>query len=339
MKKIISMLMVLILLLTACSSPSEPIDEHPEINESGSNGPSKPVVSEPEEEKTEIDYEYYENLKNSTPTGESEFDKPLPYEDICFTFEVPDLTGTDKSELPFVEEKAEWCINGNHWIQEREELFVQYLCEDKEAVELAKAIAILNIHSSSFSANETFENICEANEKSLLWTAIMQTPWRAYPENENHAFNVTFDFLHDLSNGAYVPCEIYSVSDVEKTFRWLFGEEAKFVPQSIPNHGIRYFEELGLLIQFSDGIMTHPSYPQIISYSEENGVYTVETIMAYGNPGGGLNFYLLNTDGRTVSEIPLNKENALWVSEILKPAVYNFEKAEDGHFILTGFSY
>ena len=50
MKKIISVLLVIILLLTACSSPSEPIDEQPEINEPGSNGPSEPIISEPENE-------------------------------------------------------------------------------------------------------------------------------------------------------------------------------------------------------------------------------------------------------------------------------------------------
>ena len=341
MKKLVFMLMVFILLLTACSNHSEPIDKQPEIHEPGSNGPSEPVVSEPEEGKSEIDYEYYESLKNYIPTGESEFNIPSSYDDeLCFTFEVPDLTGKDISELSFTEENPEWCINGNDWIQKNEELFIQYLCENEESVELAKAIALLNIHTLPFgSANESFENISEANEKGLLWAAIMQTPQRSYPENENHAFNVTFDLLHDLSNGAYIPCEIYSVSDVEKTFRWLFGEKANFVPQNIPNLGIRYFEELGLFIQFFDGIMTNPSYPQIVSYSEENGIYTVETIMADSDHDGKLYFYLLNTDGNTVSDIPLTKENAAFVSKILKPSVYIFEKSEDGHFILTGFSY
>lgn len=41
MKKFISVLMVFILLLTACSSHYEPVDEQPEINEPGSNGPSE----------------------------------------------------------------------------------------------------------------------------------------------------------------------------------------------------------------------------------------------------------------------------------------------------------
>ena len=51
MVKLISVLMVFILLLTACSSPSVPIDEQPEINEPGSSGPSEPIISEPEEER------------------------------------------------------------------------------------------------------------------------------------------------------------------------------------------------------------------------------------------------------------------------------------------------
>ena len=49
MVKLISVLMVFILLLTACSSPSVPIDEQPEINEPGLSGPSEPISSNQEE--------------------------------------------------------------------------------------------------------------------------------------------------------------------------------------------------------------------------------------------------------------------------------------------------
>ena len=42
MKKLLSVLMVLVLIFSACSKPEEPISEQPETNEPGSNGPSKP---------------------------------------------------------------------------------------------------------------------------------------------------------------------------------------------------------------------------------------------------------------------------------------------------------
>ncbi len=48
MKKLLSVLMVLVLLFAACSKPEEPISEQPETNEPGSNGPSKPISSEEE---------------------------------------------------------------------------------------------------------------------------------------------------------------------------------------------------------------------------------------------------------------------------------------------------
>ena len=340
MKKFIFMLTAFILVLSACSSNLEPVIEQPEINDPGSNGPSEPIVTEPESEEPEIDYEYYENLKNYTASGVSEFDEPSSYDDlVCFTFEVPDLTGMDKSELPYLFENPEWCINGTDWIQQNEEYYVQYVCEGEEAFELAKAIALLNNHYSSFGLeSKTFSNISEAHEKELLWTAILKTPVCG-TYDKNHAFSFTFDLLYDLSEGAYVPCEVYSVSDVEKTFRYFFGDKANFVPQNIPSHGIRYFEELGVFVQFFDGIMTMPEFPQIVSITKENSVYTVEAVMATNIENlNELGFMLKLTDG-TWKELPLSKENVLFISEIIKPFVYTFEKAEDGHFILTGFSY
>ena len=340
MKKIMFMLMAFVLILTACSSHSEPVIDEPEINMPGSSGPSEPVVSEPEEDVLEIDYESYESLRNYTASGEREFDLPSMQDDlICFTFEVPDLTGIDKSELPYIFENPEWCLNGTDWIQTHDEYFVQYLCEGEEAAELAKAIALLNLHYSTFDiSTKPFDNISDAHEKELLWAAVLQTPCKTFSKNENHAFNFTLNLLSELSDYGYVPCDIYSVSDVEKTFRYLFGEEANFVPQDISCYWLRYFEELGVFVQFADGIMIFPGYPQIVNYSEKDGVYTVETIMAQCNHNDELEFSVLLTDG-TYADIPLNKENALLVSEIFKPFVYTFEKAEDGHFVLTGFSF
>ena len=48
MKKLLSVLMVLVLIFSACSKPEEPISEQPETNEPGSSGPSKPISSEEE---------------------------------------------------------------------------------------------------------------------------------------------------------------------------------------------------------------------------------------------------------------------------------------------------
>ena len=85
MVKLISVLMVFILLLTACSSPSVPIDEQPEINEPGSSGPSEPISSNQEETEEkgppvlhvpESYYAYREWVVNySTIDPESDFAK------------------------------------------------------------------------------------------------------------------------------------------------------------------------------------------------------------------------------------------------------------------------
>lgn len=124
----------------------------------------------------------------------------------------------------------------------------------------------------------------------------------------------------------------------QKTFRRLFGKEANFVPQNIEMFGIRYFEELGVFVQFFDGIMMFQGFPQIFSYTEKDEIYTVEVIAASLNPSDEMNFTLKLTDV-SYESFPLNKETVVLISEIVKPYIYIFEKAEGGHFVLTGFSY
>ena len=64
MKKLLFMLMVLILIISACSKPEEPISKQPEINEPGSNGPSEPVSSEDEFSIEDIDASAYDKVED-----------------------------------------------------------------------------------------------------------------------------------------------------------------------------------------------------------------------------------------------------------------------------------
>ncbi len=338
MKTLIFFIVLIILLFCSCSSETknEILSELPK----SSSGTAE--VSEPEEEpKAEIDYDFY--ASHYEDTKDNEYELPSGYDDeLCFTFKVPDLTGKEMSELPFIFENPEWCINGTDWIQLDEEHFSQYLFEEnKEAAALAKAVALLTPHHGLFShayGSKTFDSITEANEKELLWAAICQTPQRRPSENENHAFNFVSNYFSELTEYSWVACEIYSEADVEKTFRWLFGKDANFVPQNIEMFGIRYFDELDVFVQFFDGILMMPRFPQIVSYSEKSGVYTVETVLSGAYPNGEIGFELKLTDG-TYEFFPANKETVALVSEMFKSSVYTFEKAEDGHFVLTGFSY
>ena len=284
-----------------------------------------------------IDYDYY---SGRTESARNEFGFFSGYDDMAeFTFAVPDLSGKDFSEFPFVEENPEWCVNGTDWVQQ-DGNFPQALFKTAEAEELAKAVALLNGHYACFSSgSESFRKIYEANPKELLWEAILQTPVRGrYPAEENHALTAILEAGSEAAGYEIYALEIYSVKDVEKTFRWLFGENADFVPQSIPAFGIRYFEEIGLFVQFFDGIMTMQDYPQILSYSEKNGIYEAEVIMASALNEGfdEIGFGIKLTDGST-EFLPITAENVKKAAEVETHYIYTFEKADDGHFVLLSF--
>lgn len=332
------MLVLTLMAFSLCSCvikpPNEIISKVPETS-------SKSDEIFEQEEQVEIDYDFY--AKSNESIKENEYEILSKYSnELCFTFEVPDLSEKDFSELPYLNESFEWCVNGTDKIQLDEEQFVQVLFEDdEEAATLAKAIALLKSHHGIFSGDygsKTFDSITAANGKELIWTAICQTPQKKYSENKNHALNSVLDYIYELSEHTFVACEIYSETDVEKTFRWFFGEEPNFVPQNIEMFGIRYFEELGVFVQFFDGIMMMQSFPQIISYTKNGRIYTVEVIFAGAYQNGEIGFDLKLTDG-TYGFFSVNRENVELVSQIVKPYVYTFEKAEDGHFLLTGFSY
>lgn len=77
--------------------------------------------------------------------------------------------------------------------------------------------------------------------------------------------------------------------------------------------------------------MMFQGFPQIISYTEKDEIYTVEVIAASLNPSDEMNFTFKLTDV-SYESFPLNKETVVLISEIVKPYIYIFEKAEGGHF-------
>ncbi len=336
MKKVLIALLLL-LLLSSCSQnvvdedPNKP-NENDELSDSGS--------------VAEIDYDYFHKKAKNYNRDESNFDRPTNYDDdICFTIEVPDLSGKDMSELPYLDETLNWCIYGTDWAQNNEGRLHQYFLDETEEVKaLAKAIALFMpqvdiLNADGHYGSKTFDSINDASEKELLWAAICQTPQKGYSDNDNHAVNFALDYIYEITEHSAAACEIYSVEDVEKTFHWLFGEDANFVPQNIEMLGIRYFEELGIFVQFFDGIMTGQDVPQIISYTEKDGVYTTEVIRVDIHPyEDEVGFHIPYTDG-AYEWCPLNDETKDLLRELYVHRTYTFKKADDGHFVLTGFDY
>ncbi|MBR3597894.1 MAG: hypothetical protein IKL47_13075 [Clostridia bacterium] len=337
MKKIF--LIILILLVTSCSRNI--VDENQVSHDNNSESSiTTGSFDQFSEKKADIDYDYY--LRYAENKTENEIDLPSSYDDyIEFNFVVPNLDGTDKSELPFVTEENELYVDETGIIEYESEYLHQYICNTEEAIALAKSIALLSAHHSTFNidyGSKKFDVITDASEKELLWAAILKTPQRSFPENENHAFNVTMESLYGINGYSSVAQEIYAASDVEDTFRYLFGNEANFVPQNIERFGIRYFEELGIFVQFFDGIISSQRFPQIVSYSKNNEKYTVETVFVQKNSDGSFEFYVPFTNG-TWESFELNNETVDLLLKIGIHYTYVFEKDDNGHFVLCGFSY
>lgn len=262
------------------------------------------------------------------------FRLPKDYYSEFYSFEIPEFPDADRTKYGVYEELG-WCINDNAYNQNKpwQQLFVN----DKTATELAEAIMFIDSLSlREYDFNE-FGNISEANNQYLLHAAISSTPGArfgtysytydgngnpvaSFPEPENIVSKVC---THAFEEYELSPMEIFYAEDVEKTFRWLFGEEAEFNPDSIYNQGYRYSPEGEIFLSFFD-MMISPitGRPQILDYSAHDDIYTVNAVL--------LSAFEYEEDGTVKAEF--GKDYILSM-----PAyTYTFEKAEDGHFILKG---
>ena len=239
---------------------------------------------------------------------------------------LPDLTGADKTKLSLFEEDK-WCLNGGSFPQttEHEQLFVQ----DETAKELAAAISLIDNGDFHYYNFNDFENISDANNQYLLAASIISTPY-IHPEGvyDTKSENIVSKISTYLSEVFSEPIEIRYAEDVEKTFHYLFGDNAEFKPELLYYPTQYYFPEAEIFISFSDGYIYIYNYPQIISYREESGKYYVEAVMLnsfdYGDDSGD--------NGKVSSS--LSKDDILARQHIN----YTFEKAKDGHFVLCSIS-
>lgn len=245
-----------------------------------------------------------------------------PYSDeLFFACEIPAFTDADRTKLPYSE--ISWCTDGSSVPQshKHEQLFVK----DETAAELAAAISLIDgdklRHLSDF---KDFENISEASNEYMIFAALNSTPYviPGSGENSDNIVSLIADYFYN-SIDAFID-RVYYAEDAEKTFHYLFGDEAEFNPVNIPGARYRYSSEESIFFSEEDNYLYSYSFPQIISYREENGKYYVEAVMLipfdYDNSG--------------------NVSEELSEDDILKKqhTSYTFEKAKDGHFVILSIS-
>ena len=123
----------------------------------------------------------------------------------------------------------------------------------------------------------------------------------------------------------FAATNVLYAEDVEKTFRYLFGDSAEFAPETVYNRGYRYVPGAGIYISCHEGAApAKDSFPQVIKYSEENGIYTVQAVPVS----------VFEYDDNAKLNAEITKEKLL--SE--QSYTYTFEKAKDGHFVLLSIA-
>lgn len=298
-KKVISVFMSLVLMLALCSCSTLSNDS------SSSSDVSDEISITPEEEKI-------------SPTPVIPALESYDYSEY-FDFDIPVFSDADNSGLDLiVDSEYGWCVEGQSHIQTTgwEQVFV----DDSTAKELAAAIALAEANVIYSHRNFTgFSDISEADSEYLLYVSIISTPMinTADAPQENIVSKIS-DYL--VSEYDLYPTEIYYADDVEKTFHYIFGDDAEFVPENLESFCYRYVPEAGIFLHFLESSAPDYTFPQITEYHEEDGKYYVTAVQtsAYDYDTEGNVFDNIDTDGFL--------ENAVFT--------YVLERAKDGHLFL-----
>lgn len=251
--------------------------------------------------------------------------EPKEYYAEYYDFEIPDFPDAETERLALIDEDK-WCVNN------AEMTWQQLFTDDETANKLAYAIYLIDSFNFRFYDFCEFESVEKANSQYLLYAAISSTPRAvlsgvygdtaelATPDN---IVSKICAFAND--EHGFAATELVYAADVEKTFHYLFGDSAKFAPETIYNRGYRYVPGAGIYISCLEGAApARDSFPQIIEYSEENGIYTVQAVPVS----------VFEYDDNAKLNAEITKEKLL--SE--QSYTYTFEKAKDGHFILLSIA-
>ena len=262
---------------------------------------------------------------SSAPEEPVQTTEPKEYYAKDYEFEIPDFPDAETERLSLIDEDK-WCVNN------AEMAWQQLFTDDETANKLAYAIYLVDSFNFRFYDFCEFESVEKANSQYLLYAAISSAPEvcvngsysdKAELEHPDNIVSKVCAYAYD--EHGFAATNVLYAEDVEKTFRYLFGDSAEFAPETVYNRGYRYVPGAGIYISCHEGAApARDSFPQVIKYSEENGIYTVQAVPVS----------VFEYDDNAKLNAEITKEKLL--SE--QSYTYTFEKAKDGHFVLLSIA-
>ena len=219
----------------------------------------------------DISQEETEGQEDPEQQPEAEQKGPLNWYAQYFSFEVPEFPDADRTKLPVYFEYPWDNEAGGYVISTAIE---QYFCDHEEVQEIAQKIYLADgFHINTHHEHEYFEDISEANNDYLLYSALRLAPFietgmMSYnynstgTENADNVVCMALEYIY-AETGMQV-IDAYYAEDVEYIFHYLYGQEAEFVPEGMEMYGFPYVESAGIFLNFFDS--TPPAaIPQVIS--------------------------------------------------------------------------
>lgn len=209
--------------------------------------------------------------------------------DDFLEFDIPDLTGAKCKKLPYVGgDDVFWCVNNEIVPHVGWDFTSTYT----KVMEYANSVYNVTDHRFGAITNHSFLGLDEADYYSLLYSAVYAAPESHYVyEEEDSVYKrlseaCGYDFL----------AVVYG-EDVEKTFRYLFGDDIEYVPANLEEYAYRYIPEADIYITYSEYTKAGSSHPVVIDYGPANNDRTlISVIFASLLPDGTLSVYLDGED-------------------------------------------
>ena len=241
-----------------------------------------------------------------------------------FEAEIPSLSGLDRARLPLREDELEnWCVDGGGG-----EIISANFAEGYEEIlggaDPVRLVYNVTDNYRAVIAQKSFSSLSEADYEYLLYTALFRTPTVDCGAEEGHALTE----LLRVFQYQYGPYAVYG-SDVEKTFRYLFGDEIEYVPKNLREFGWRYVPEADVYISASDGLMTPAGRPCVVDVRQEGEIYEIDAFLGLASIGDELLHFYSGNEEVSYSADDLS---ALYETQVLY--TYSFEKAGDGRVVL-----
>lgn len=241
-----------------------------------------------------------------------------------FETEIPSLSGLDRARLPLREDELEnWCVDGGGG-EIISANFAEGYKEILGGADPARLVYNVTDNYRAVIAQKSFSSLSEADYEYLLYTALFRTPTVDCGAEEGHALTE----LLRVFQYQYGPYAVYG-SDVEKTFRYLFGDEIEYVPKNLREFGWRYVPEADVYISASDGLMTPVGRPCVVDVRQEGEIYEIDAFLGLASIGDELLHFYSGSEEVSYSADDLS---ALYETQVLY--TYSFEKAGDGRFVL-----